>query len=114
MPPLEGLGEPADHRHRLVEAAGVHHRLPAARLPLPKIHLDTQPADHRLARVGEEGVVEAGHQKGYAHLGTSPAVSSSAHSSSGTSSERRAMFCFTWSGVPAPTATATTRASSSG
>ena len=58
---LEGRDEAAHHRHRLVEVAGVDHRLAAAGLAGREVHVHPEPAQqphHGLAGVGEQRVVQ--------------------------------------------------------
>ena len=68
--PGEGLDEVPHDRDRLVEIAGVHHRLRTAGLRRREVHVDTeavqQPHD-RLAGVGEHRVVDAGHHQRHPH-----------------------------------------------
>ena len=67
---LEGRHEVADHGHGLVEVAGVHHRLRAARLRRRELHVDAEPAQQRhdrLPRGGEHRVVDARHHQRHPH-----------------------------------------------
>ena len=68
--PGERVDERAHHRHRLVEVAGVDHRLRTAGLRLGELHVHPQPAqqrDHGLAGVGEHRVVDAGDRESDTH-----------------------------------------------